>query len=119
MQQEVGDVQSAQLMIEGGLPPLEGDFPGVRLSAQGILGSLRVSPIGVCLIRFHKSCHPYGRKKNLPVSGSLPSGRDTDFTDSHGLGPELRDHSCNPCLTPYSPLRLGVKALEPNAQVGS
>ena len=26
-----------------------------------------------------------------------PSGRDTDFTDSHGLGPELRDHSCNPC----------------------
>jgi len=119
MQQEVGDVQSAQLMIEGGLPPLEGDFPGVRLSAQGILAFTWVTAICAGLVRFHNSCHPYGGKKNLPVSGSLPSGRDTDFTDSHGLGPELRDHSCNPCLTPYSPLRLGVKALEPNAQVGS
>jgi hypothetical protein len=35
-------------------------------------------------IRFQNSCHPYGRKKNLPVSGSLPSGRDTDFLGSHG-----------------------------------
>ena len=35
------------------------------------------------------------------------------------MRPELSDHSRNPCLTPYSPLRLGVKALEPNAQVGS
>jgi len=41
-------------------------------------------------IRYQNSCHPYGRKKNLPVSGSLPSGRDGDFTDSHGLSPELR-----------------------------
>jgi hypothetical protein len=33
----------------------------------------------VCLVRFHNSCHPYGGKKNLPVSGSLPCGRGADF----------------------------------------
>jgi hypothetical protein len=119
MQQQVGDVQRAQLMFEVGLPAFKVYFPGIRLSAQGILASIRVTAIRACLVCFHNSCHPYGGKKNLPVSGSLPSGRDTDFTDSHGLSPELRDHSCHPCLTPYSPLRLGVKALEPNAQVGS
>ena len=69
--QQVGGVERPQLMFEVGLPAFENDFPGVRLSAQGILGFLRVTPIGVCLIRFHKNCHSYGRKKNLPVSGSL------------------------------------------------
>jgi hypothetical protein len=39
-------------------------------SAQGILASIRMTGISDCMVRFHNSCHPYGRKKNLPVTGS-------------------------------------------------
>jgi hypothetical protein len=87
MQQQTGDIRSAWLVFEGGLAALKGYFPGVRLSAQRILVLVSLSVVSGLLSRFHNSCHPYGGKKNLPVSGSLPSGRDTDFTDSHGLSP--------------------------------
>jgi hypothetical protein len=87
MQQEPSDIRSAWFVFEGRVPAFEGYFPGVRLSAQRILVLVSLSVVSGLLSRFHNSCHPYGGKKNLPVSGSLPSGRDTDFTDSHGLSP--------------------------------
>src|SRR5437763_263486 len=58
-------------------------------------------------------------RKTFRFPEAFPSGRDTDFADSRGSSPELRDHSCNPCLTPDSPQPLGVGALEPNAQMVS
>jgi hypothetical protein len=42
VQQQVGDGQPAQLVFEVGLPAFEGYFPGIRLSAQGILASIRL-----------------------------------------------------------------------------
>jgi hypothetical protein len=46
-----------------------GEFPGARAPAQDILGPVRVVWVSVSVIRFHKRCHPYGGKKNLPNLG--------------------------------------------------
>jgi hypothetical protein len=72
-------------VFENGLPAFDGQLPIAPFSAQGISAFIGVTAISVCVIRFHKRCHPYGGKKKLPDSGrfsfrtlidELPTGTD-------------------------------------------